>query len=404
MVMKKIKKPALGLLLLLLYTSLGLYFNPNGNRTKSTDNINVNIQDLPKFIDPAPIQDYKITPIQNDNGLAIGGRYWVLLSNLPTFQFGKGILETCAITSIGGPFAGITLGALVNKQGTIYTMNQSSPYQIYTIDTTTGVHTFVVNATGVPQTNFTGMTWDGTTMWGVSTNLTVSQIFTINLTTGVCTPIGAPTTVCAGAISISAAPNGNLYSIDSPSDNLYKWNKTTGVATLIGPLGANADIGQDAQFDWKDTTLYWVGPALYKININTGFATQLCTYTGVGAGIAIANQVPNGINNNNNSIPSVYSLSQNYPNPFNPSTQISFGLPKSGNVKLVVFDILGREVKTLVDEFKQAGNYNINFDGTDYSSGIYFYQLHVNTPHPDESGHPSQEGTFVQTKKMLIIK
>jgi len=85
-----------------------------------------------------------------------------------------------------------------------------------------------------------------------------------------------------------------------------------------------------------------------------------------------------------------YSLSQNYPNPFNPTTLISFGLPKSGNVKLVVYDILGREAKILVDEFKQAGSYNIEFDASSLASGVYFYRL--------------ESGGYKESKKMLIIK
>jgi hypothetical protein len=97
-----------------------------------------------------------------------------------------------------------------------------------------------------------------------------------------------------------------------------------------------------------------------------------------------------GISHNGTGVPKIYSLSQNYPNPFNPSTQISFGLPKSGNVKLVVYDILGREVKTLVNDFRNAGTYNISFDASSLASGIYFYSIKAND--------------FTQTKKMLLVK
>jgi len=89
-------------------------------------------------------------------------------------------------------------------------------------------------------------------------------------------------------------------------------------------------------------------------------------------------------------IPNHYALKQNYPNPFNPSTTIEYALPKAGNVKLVVYDIMGREVATLVDEFKQAGIYNVQFDASGLSSGVYFYRIETKD--------------FNQTKKMLIIK
>jgi len=88
--------------------------------------------------------------------------------------------------------------------------------------------------------------------------------------------------------------------------------------------------------------------------------------------------------------PNDYSLSQNYPNPFNPSTTIKYQLPKSGKVTLKVFDILGREVASLVNEFKPAGTYEVSFNASALPTGIYFYKL---TAAP-----------FTQTRKMLLIK
>ncbi|MDH7605353.1 MAG: T9SS type A sorting domain-containing protein, partial [Melioribacter sp.] len=70
-----------------------------------------------------------------------------------------------------------------------------------------------------------------------------------------------------------------------------------------------------------------------------------------------------------------FELYQNYPNPFNPKTVISFNLPNTGFVTLKVYDILGKEITTLVDEHKLPGIYEINFDGTNISSGVYFYKL-----------------------------
>lgn len=97
-----------------------------------------------------------------------------------------------------------------------------------------------------------------------------------------------------------------------------------------------------------------------------------------------------GINPVSNGIPRLYNLSQNYPNPFNPSTKISYEIPKSGLVKLVVTDVLGREVKTLVNEFKQAGSYTLEFNASNYASGVYFYKI--------------TSGDFTDTKKMVLIK
>lgn len=95
----------------------------------------------------------------------------------------------------------------------------------------------------------------------------------------------------------------------------------------------------------------------------------------------------------NVNIPMVYSLSQNYPNPFNPVTKINYELPKDGRVKLVIYDILGREIKTLVNELKQTGKYTVEFNGTQYASGVYFYRIQV------EGGR-----SFTAVKKMVLIK
>jgi hypothetical protein len=90
------------------------------------------------------------------------------------------------------------------------------------------------------------------------------------------------------------------------------------------------------------------------------------------------------------SIPDGYSLSQNYPNPFNPTTIIRFTIPYDGLVQLRVFDILGREIATLVNEYRHKGNYEINYDARYLASGIYVYQIKC--------------GTFTQSKIMVLQK
>jgi hypothetical protein len=88
--------------------------------------------------------------------------------------------------------------------------------------------------------------------------------------------------------------------------------------------------------------------------------------------------------------PSSFNLSQNYPNPFNPTTKISWQSPISSWQTIKVYDILGNLVSTLVDEFKPAGSYEVNFYATSLSSGIYFYQMRV--------------GEFIETKRMVLLK
>jgi hypothetical protein len=92
----------------------------------------------------------------------------------------------------------------------------------------------------------------------------------------------------------------------------------------------------------------------------------------------------------NNGLPIEYNLFQNYPNPFNPSTTILYSVTNSELVRIKVYDILGREVKLLVNEIKQPGTYEVQFDASNLASGIYLYRI--------------ESGKFIQTKKMILLK
>ena len=89
-------------------------------------------------------------------------------------------------------------------------------------------------------------------------------------------------------------------------------------------------------------------------------------------------------------IPSGFSLSQNYPNPFNPVSKIKYSIPQTSPVQLKVFDILGNKITTLVNKEQTAGSYEVEFNGSDLASGIYFYRLNA--------------GEFTSVKKMLLLK
>ena len=111
---------------------------------------------------------------------------------------------------------------------------------------------------------------------------------------------------------------------------------------------------------------------------------------GQGGMIVKTNDILTGNSGFISQTPNSFMLSQNYPNPFNPVTKINYSLPKSGYVSLKIFDILGKEVATLVNEFKTSGNYTIDFAASSYTSGVYFYKLESNN--------------FIEVKKMLLIK
>ena len=96
------------------------------------------------------------------------------------------------------------------------------------------------------------------------------------------------------------------------------------------------------------------------------------------------------VDQSGSALPEEYSLLQNYPNPFNPSTTIEYAIPQAGHVRLVVFDMTGREVSRLVDEEQGPGTYRVGFDGASLSSGVYFYRL--------------ESGGFVRTRNLVVLK
>jgi hypothetical protein len=107
------------------------------------------------------------------------------------------------------------------------------------------------------------------------------------------------------------------------------------------------------------------------------------TYTWIGAKEVTAVKT-------NENVPSTYSLEQNYPNPFNPSTKINYSLQAAGRVSLKVFDVLGREVMTLVNEHQNAGLHTVQMNASHLSSGMYIYRL--------------EAGSFTSVKKMMLLK
>ncbi len=133
--------------------------------------------------------------------------------------------------------------------------------------------------------------------------------------------------------------------------------------------------------------MYGIGPYYYGgCELQQGFDHQLngCIINGVQYGQML------GITHTSSEIPDEFLLSQNYPNPFNPSTKVKFQIPKSGFAKLTVYDLLGKEIQTLVNELLSPGTYEVDFDGSNLPSGVYYYKL--------------ESETFTETKKMILIK
>ena len=138
--------------------------------------------------------------------------------------------------------------------------------------------------------------------------------------------------------------------------------------------------------------------SVFFLDNSTGWAGGGIPFPPVAVGIILKTTNggnPAGIKQIGSEIPKQYSLSQNYPNPFNPKTKIQFSIPPSKGVrgmgvKLIIYDVLGREVVTLVNEQLKPGSYEVEWDGSNYPSGIYFYKLIADS--------------FLQTKRMVLIK
>lgn len=151
-----------------------------------------------------------------------------------------------------------------------------------------------------------------------------------------------------------------------------------------GSVGINVTPGGSGNF-----TSITPGSSCSNTTYSTTSANNSVTYAfASGTHYIFCNPV--GVQHKENTVPEVYSLSQNYPNPFNPVTVIKYALPKTSQVKLVVYDLTGKEVMTLVNGMKQAGNYEAKFDGSNIASGVYFYKL--------------EAGDFTDVKKMVLVK
>jgi plastocyanin len=160
-----------------------------------------------------------------------------------------------------------------------------------------------------------------------------------------------------------------------------EWQWITGIHTTTSDSTTGQNVW-DAPLDASNQTFRFVitSPGVHNYHCTPHLALGM-----VGTITATVSSV-----NNENQLPKKFNLGQNYPNPFNPSTVINYQLPVSGNVTLKVYDILGKEVATLVDEYHPAGNYDVEFNAAELTNGIYFYKL--------------QAEKYSETKKMILLR
>lgn len=259
------------------------------------------------------------------------------------------------------------------------------------------------------RTAFVERTFNDLTLANV-TNFPVTIKFTVNVTNAVSSVTGQPfTSVTDVRLCGANAPlmwpdggwpnadsaktirlydngtNGDLVANDkiwsrnvvfpkfSPLRIQYKYGANWGLATNTGSNDNESSIGTD-----------------HFINLLPNLSSARVANVWSVMGDHTLLDVVLDVKDLNTGIPAAYELGQNYPNPFNPTTQIRFGLPEAGLVSMKVYNLIGQEVATLVNEYRNAGNHVVDFNASKLTSGVYFYAITANN--------------FTSTKKMLLLK
>ena len=157
------------------------------------------------------------------------------------------------------------------------------------------------------------------------------------------------------------------FDIERKYESKNNWEK-------IGSVAGNGNSNSEKVYSFIDNSISSAGKYFYRlkqIDINGYFKYSAETFAELLK-------------------PGSYKLNQNFPNPFNPETKISFSIKDAGNVNLTIYNVLGEEVRTILNEFKEAGSYTLNFNAAELNSGVYFYRLQTNN--------------YSEIKKMIVLK
>ena len=354
-------------------------------------------------------KDYLDIHFFNENtGIAVGGIYSLSRVGLISKTTNGGLNWVDSITS-GICFRGIEfvnsttgyLGGWVNSASVspiLITTNAGgiwlsvTPFNCYGIECfsflnestgfATGDHP---NCQGVFKTTDAGYSWTLNSDFG--NGVWLCSVFFVNANTGWVT--GNQASPWSGLLRKTT--NGGLnwtHQMNANTNETYEMfflNENTGWVAGDSPNIQKTTNGGANWFTQSTPSAWWMWDIQF-INENTGWAAGSqgkVFYTTNGGGTV-------SVQNISSEIPASFSLLQNYPNPFNPRTVISFSLSVVSNAILKVYDVMGREVQTLVNERLQAGTYETTFDGSGLNSGVYFYRLKT-------------EG-FSETKRMILLK
>lgn len=183
-----------------------------------------------------------------------------------------------------------------------------------------------------------------------------------------------PSTVTTGYFNAKWVPNSNtVFIVNSPSTGATQSFKST-----------------DKGATW--TSLTWPSGATYCTHMDMYYSGGIATLYGVCSDGTVVKltQTVTGVNDPQTSVPNEYKLEQNYPNPFNPTTTINYSIPKASFVTLKIYDVLGSEVMTVVNEQQSAREYTYTVDFSKMTSGVYYYKI--------------KAGNYTATKKLMLVK
>lgn len=354
------------------------------------------------------------------------GSTWFELTSIPDSNF-RSIFFIDANTGFAGGYYGSLYKTTNSGQSWIQILLQHSIIirDIRFINSTTG---FISSSqASIYKTTNTGVNWNR-----VNFNMNDGYLFNLSFPSQM-------TGYAAGEVLYKTTNGGdNWFNLQNPVSSTLNWSlyfldENTGfLGGNFGEISRTTNGGNN--WNTIQTNLQFALTGIHFINNNTGFIVGLASVNTTDIGLLlkttnnglnwqrqnlIANQYLNdiyfinnltgfiagqdglilktttggefiGINQISNEIPKNYYLQQNYPNPFNPTTNIKFDIPGRSNVKISIYDILGKEISVLVDEELNPGTFEVNWDASNFPSGVYFYKIET-----DE---------FSESKKMIMIK
>jgi len=342
---------------------------------------------------------------------------------------------------------GVVIGTA--SAGVMYAASGPLDGGLYSVNTSTGAAA-LIGSLGVNEIQGLAINPVDNEIWGITLGTSESSLYRISAAGGDALP--AVTVPVANMRALTFGEDGTMYG-GTTGGNLYELDPSTGAATLIGPApgvsysgltysrssgllwaSVRGVIGRDRIYtvdpatgdtafvgrtgDNADTPYLAFGPtgALYGLKgispqENTLISVDTLTAVGTTIGLTGVSGLTSIVLRTDSvvttvrptpdaGIPASFGLAQNYPNPFNPTTEIFFGLPARSQVRLAIYDVLGREVRVLVDGTLPAGSHTATWDGRNgsgiaQSSGVYFYRM-------EATG--GETGRFTEMRKMLLVR